>query len=174
MQKLLRFTALSAILLLFGVSTAPAQATYDLFADESDLTPESGEADAQCLVQRSGGEVVFFNSSDGGVFSWDGSGLTEERSAGDLNIDISGESNPIDRCDGVTVDGNDTAYFLLRSDESSSENSWPTYVYKLPASGSPSVLASGDGLQGAAHDGSGTVYLAGLAFRGASEDGVYS
>jgi hypothetical protein len=43
----------------------------------------------------------------------------------------------------------------------------------MPASGSPVVLASEDGLQSVAHD-AGTVYLTGVAFRGAPEDGFYS
>jgi hypothetical protein len=151
----------------------PPSGTFDLYADESELTPPSGQADAQCLVQRSTGEIVFFNSDDGGIFSWDGSSLSEERASGNLNSDIGGETNMIDRCDGVTVDANDNVYFLLRADGSSSTNSWPTFVYKLPASGSPAVLADEDGIQGAAHD-SGTLYLAGVSFRGAPADGVFS
>lgn len=151
----------------------PPSGTFDLYADESELTPPSGQADAQCLVQRSTGEIVFFNSDDGGIFSWDGSSLSEERASGNLNSDIGGETNMIDRCDGVTVDANDNVYFLLRADGSSSTNSWPTFVYKLPASGSPAVLANGDGIQGVAHD-NGTLYLAGVSFRGAPIDGVFS
>jgi hypothetical protein len=148
-------------------------AMYEVVANESDLTPSGSEAGVQCLAQRSSGELVFFNSNDGGIFSWSGSTLTEERASGDLNADISGESGTIDRCDGVATDGNGNVYFLFRSDGSSSQNSWPTFVYKLPASGTPSVLASGDGFQSVAHN-AGTVYLTGVAFRGASEDGVYS
>ena len=151
----------------------PAPGTFELLADESDLTPSSGQTGVQCLVQRSTGELVFFNSNDGGVFSWDGSSLSEERASGDLNNDISGESNTIDRCDGVTVDASDNVYFLFRSAGSSTQNSWPTFVYKLPASGSPAVLANEDGLQGVTHD-SGTLYLAGVSFRGAPIDGFFS
>ncbi len=149
-----------------------APPSYEVVADSMDLAPSSGNTDAHCIVQRSTGDVVFFNSSDGGIFSYD-SGLNEERSSGDLNSDISAESNTIDRCDGVAKDADDNVYFLLRSDESSSTNSWPTYVYKLPASGSPSVLASEDGLQNVTHN-SGTVYLTGVSFRGAPGDGFYS
>jgi hypothetical protein len=90
-----------------------------------------------------------------------------------LNTDVAAEQNGLDRCDGVNIDGNGNVYFLLRSDASSGTNSHPTYVYKLPASGSPSVLASSDGLKGITNVGT-TVYLAGVAFRGASEDGIYS
>jgi len=156
-----------------GDDPVPPSGTYELFANASDLTPPSGQAGVQCLVQRSTGELVFFNSSDGGIFSWDGSSLSKERASGDLNNDIPGESNTIDRCDGVAVDANDNVYFLLRADGSSSQNSWPTYVYKLPSSGSPAVLASEDGLQSVAHN-EGAVYLSGVEFRGAPEDGVYS
>jgi len=172
MRKPLQTAFLTVFLLLLGVSTAPAQ-TFEIEADSTDLTPASGDTDTQCLVQRSTDELVFFNENDGGIFSWDGSSLSEERASGDLNNDISGESNTIDRCDGVTLDANDNAYFLLRADGSSSQNSWPTFVYKLPASGSPAVLANADGIQGAAHD-SGTLYLAGVSFRGAPADGMFS
>ena len=151
----------------------PTTATFELFADQSDLTPPSGQTDAQCLVQRATGELVFFNSDDGGIFSWEGSTLTEERSASNVNGDISGEAESIDRCDGAAVDANDNVYFLLRASQSSSQNSWPTFVYKLPASGTPSVLASEDGLQGITHD-AGTVYLTGVSFRGAPSDGFFS
>ena len=151
----------------------PAPGTFELFANESDLTPSSGQTGVQCLVQRSTGELVFFNSNDGGIFSWNGSSLSEERASDDLNNDISGESNTIDRCDGIAVDASDNAYFLLRASGSSSTNSWPTFVYKLPASGSPTVLANEDGLQGVAHD-SGALYLAGVSFRGAPIDGFFS
>ena len=144
---------------------------FEVVADADGLEPASGDTDAHCIVQRSSGEIVFFNSSDGGVFSY-GEGLNVERSASDLNADIAAESNTIDRCDGVAKDGSDNIYFLFRSDESSSTNSHPAYVYKLPASGSPSVLASQDGLKGLVHSG-GTVYLAGNQFRGAPEDGFY-
>ena len=156
-----------------GEDPAPPPGTYTLFANASDVTPSSGQAGVQCLGHRSTGEVVFFNSSDGGIFSWEGTALTEERGSSALNGDIGAETNTINRCDGVTVDANDNVYFLLRADGSSSQNSWPTYVYKLPASGSPVVLASEDGLQSVAHD-NGTVYLGGVAFRGAPADGVYS
>ncbi|WP_259105020.1 hypothetical protein [Salinibacter ruber] len=149
-----------------------APPSFDLLADAQDLEPSSGNTDAHCLVQRSSGEVVFFNSSDGGIFSYDG-GLNVERTATDLNSDIAAESNPIDRCDGVARDESDNVYFLLRSDESSSQNSHPTYVYKLASSGSASVLASEQGLKGIVHSGS-TVYLTGVSFRGASGDGFYS
>jgi hypothetical protein len=172
MQKLIRTTLFAAALLLFGVSMASAQ-TYEIEADSVDITPQSGQTDAQCFVQRSTGELVFFNSDDGGIFSWDGSSLTTERASGDVNSDISGESNTIDRCDGVAVDASDNVYFLFRASGSSSQNSWPTYVYKLPNSGSPSVLTSEDGLQAVTHN-NGTVYLAGNEFRGAPEDGFYS
>lgn len=141
---------------------------FEVVADADGLEPASGNTDAHCIVQRSSGEVVFFNSSDGGVFSY-GEGLNVERSASDLNADIAAESNPVDRCDGVAKDGSDNVYFLFRS----SEGSGSTYVYKLPASGSPTVLASETGLGALAHS-NGTVYLAGVAFDGAPEDGFYS
>jgi len=142
--------------------------TFDLLADAQALEPSSGNTDAHCLVQRSTGEVVFFNSSDGGIFSYD-SGLTVERSASNLNGDIAAEANTIDRCSGVAKDANDNVYFLLRA----SASSGPTYVYKLPASGSPSVLASEGGLRSLAHH-NGTVYLAGVSFDGAPANGFYS
>jgi hypothetical protein len=172
MRKPLQTAFLTVFLLLLGVSTVPAQ-TFEIEADSTDLTPASGDTDTQCLVQRSTGELVFYNSVDGGIFSWNGTDLTEERSSDDVNSDIADESNTIDRCDGVTVDANDNVYFLLRSNESSSENSWPTFVYKLPPSDAPSVLASEDGLQGVTHD-DGTVYLTGVSFRGAPADGFFS
>ncbi len=140
---------------------------FEVVAGASDLEPASGNTDAHCTVQRSTGEMVFFNSSDGGIFSYD-SGLNVERSASNLNSDISAESNTINRCDGVAKDANDNVYFLFRNDEGST-----TYVYKLPASGSPTVLGSEAGLRGVIHD-NGTVYLAGVAFDGAPEDGFYS
>ena len=142
---------------------------FEVFADAEGLTPSSGDTDAHCLVQRSNGEVVFFNSSDGGIFSYE-NGLTTERSASNLNSDISAETNTIDRCDGVAKDNNDNVYFLFRSSENSSGTD---YVYKLPASGSPAVLGSEEGLSGVAHN-NGTVYLAGVAFDGAPEDGFFS
>ena len=141
---------------------------FEVFADAQDLEPASGNTDAHCLVQRSTGEVVFFNSNEGGIFSFD-NGLNVERSSGNLNSDISAESNTINRCDGVAKDENDNVYFLFRA----SESSGPTYVYKLPASGGPSVLASENGLGSVAHS-NGTVYLAGVQFDGAPEDGFYS
>ena len=156
-----------------GDDPAPPSATFELFANEADLTPSGGQAGAQCVVRRASGELVFFNSNDGGIFSWDGASLTEERAASTLNSDIAAETNTIDRCDGVTVDQNGNVYFLFRANGSSSTNSWPTYVYKLPSTGTPSVLASENGLQGVAHT-SGTLYLAGVEFRGATEDGIYS
>jgi len=141
---------------------------FGLFADAQDLEPASGNTDAHCIVQRSSGEVVFFNSDEGGIFSY-GDGLNVERSSSNLNADIAGESSSIDRCGGVAKDGSDNVYFLFRS----SEGSGSTYVYKLPASGSPTVLASQAGLGAVAHH-DGTVYLAGVQFDGAPEDGFYS
>lgn len=141
---------------------------YEVVANAQDLEPASGNTDAHCLVQRSSGAVVFFNSSEGGVFSY-GDGLNVERSASDLNADIAAESNTIDRCDGVAKDNSDNVYFLFRS--SSADGT--TYVYKLPASGGPLVLAAEAGLGGVTHY-DGTVYLAGVAFDGAPADGFYS
>jgi hypothetical protein len=140
---------------------------FEVVADADGLEPASGNTDAHCIVQRSSGEIVFFNSSDGGVFSYD-DGLSVERSATDLNADIAAESNTINRCDGVAKDANENVYFLFRNDEGST-----THVYKLSASGSPTVLGSEAGLRGVIHD-NGTVYLAGVAFDGAPEDGFYS
>jgi len=142
---------------------------FGLLADAEDLEPASGNTDAHCIVQRSTGEVVFFNSSEGGIFSY-GDGLNVERSASDLNADIAAESNTIDRCDGVAKDDSDNVYFLFRS---SNVDAGTTYVYKLPTSGSPTVLGSEAGLGAVAHH-SGTVYLAGVEFDGAPEDGIYS
>jgi hypothetical protein len=147
--------------------------SFELVANASDLTPNGGNPDAHCIVHESDGTLTFFNSEEGGIYSWDGSSLTTRTSPTNLNENISAESNTIDRCDGVAKDGDDNVYFLFRSDESSSQNSWPTYVYKLESSGGSTVLASGDGLQSVAHN-DGTVYLTGVAFRGASEDGFYS
>lgn len=141
---------------------------FEVFANAQELEPASGNTDAHCLVQRSTGEVVFFNSSDGGIFSYD-SGLNVERTSENLNSDIGAESNTIDRCDGVAKDGSDNVYFLFRS--SSADGT--TYVYKFPASGSPTVLGSEAGLGAVAHH-DGTVYLAGVAFDGAPADGFYS
>lgn len=142
---------------------------FEVVADADGLEPASGNTDAHCIVQRSSGEVVFFNSRDGGVFSYD-NGLNVERSSSNLNSDISAESNTIDRCDGVAKDGSGNVYFLFRSSDNSSGT---TYVYKLPASGSPTVLGSNAGLGALAHS-NGTVYLAGVQFDGAPEDGFYS
>ena len=140
---------------------------FGLLADEDDLEPASGNTDAHCIVQRSSGEVVFFNSSEGGIFSY-GDGLTVERSASDLNADIAAESNTIDRCDGVAKDDSDNVYFLFRSSNAAGTN----HVYKLPPSGSPTVLGSDEGLGGLAHY-DGTVYLAAVAFDGAAVDGFF-
>jgi len=142
---------------------------FGLWADAQGLEPASGNTDAHCIVQRSSGEVVFFNSSEGGVFSY-GTDLNTERSASNLNSDISAESNPIDRCDGVAKDGSDNVYFLFRSSDNSAGT---TYIYKLAASGSPTVLGSEEGIGAVAHD-NGTVYLAGVQFDGAPADGFYS
>jgi hypothetical protein len=140
---------------------------YEVLADAAALEPESGNTDAHCIVQRPSGEVVFFNSSDGGIFSY-GDGLNVERSATNLNADITAESNPINRCDGVAMDDDGNAYFLFRHSEASTD-----YIYKLSASGSPTVLGSEDGLGAVAHS-NGTVYVAGVAFDGAPADGFYS
>lgn len=128
--------------------------------------------DAHCIV-KSSSEIILFNSEDGAIYSTNGMSTTVLRDSSALNSDISAESNAIDRCDGVDIDANGNVYFLFRSDASSSENSHTTFVYKMPASGSPSVLASEDGLKGIEAV-NGTVYLAGVAFRGAPEDGFYS
>jgi hypothetical protein len=61
-------------------------------------------------------------------------------------------------------------YFLFRSSDNSAGT---TYIYKLAASGSATVLGSEEGLGAVAHD-NGTVYLAGVQFDGAPADGFYS
>ena len=177
MRKLIRSTLLAIFLLSLGVSTAPAQVSFSVFASSSDL--EDGgtmsSVDAHCLV-KDGGEIVLFNSDDGAIYSNDGSSTTILRDSTDLNADISAEPNPIDRCDGVEIDGNGNIYFLLRASESdgtNASNSHTAHVYKLPASGSPSVLATEDGLKGIEVIG-GTAYLSGVAFRNAPADGFFS
>ena len=142
---------------------------FRVLADADGLEPISGDTDAHCIVSRSSGDIVFFNSSDGGIFSY-GDGLNVERSASDLNADIAAKSNMIDRCDGVAKDDSDNVYFLLRASES---GDGPDFVYKPPASGGPVVLASEDVLRGMTHY-DGTVYLAGVSFRGAPDDGFFS
>ena len=163
--------------LIDGVLIPPSfeedpEASFELFASEADLDAGSG-AGVQCIVAQSSGDVTFYNGNDGGIFTWTGSSLIEERSASDLNADIDQEDNSIDRCEGVTVDGNDNVYFLFRSNETSEQSSWPTAVYKLDSSGSTSVLAFEEGLTGITPV-NGTLYLNGNDFRGAPGDGIFS
>ena len=176
MQKLIRTTLFSVLFLLFGASTAPAQ-TFSVFANSSDLADGGtmSTVDAHCIV-KDGGEIILFNSEDGAIYSNDGSTTTVLRTSTNLNSDISAEPNAIDRCDGVDIDGSGNVYFLLRASASDGENasdSHTTHVYKLPSSGSPSVLATEDGLKGIELI-SGTVYLSGTAFRNAPADGFFS
>jgi hypothetical protein len=173
MRNSLRAFVIVLVFTALGATTASGQ-SISVFANTTDL--EDGgtmsTVDVQCIVERSG-SIIFFNSEDQAIYSNDGTSTTVLRNSTDLNADVSGEQNGLDRCDGVNLDGSGNVYFLLRSDASSSTNSHPAYVYKLPASGSPSVLASANGLKGITNVGS-TVYLAGVQFRGAAEDGIYS
>jgi hypothetical protein len=138
-----------------------------LLADGSDLAPSSGQTDAQCLVQLSSGTLLFFNSEDGGIFTWDGSSLSVHRSAQDLNGDISSESNDIDRCDGVAI-ANDVVYFLFRS-SATNDN----YVYRTEASTpSNNSFKQFNGANGVAADGS-SVYLSAIGAFGAPADGIF-
>lgn len=173
MRMTLRLVISSLVLLLAGVVSAPAQ-TFQVYADSAALSSDGtmSTIDAHCIVQRSS-EIVLFNSEDGAIYSNDGSSTTVLRDSSNLNGDIAAESNAIDRCDGVDIDADGNVYFLFRSDTSSETNSHTSYVYKLPASGSPSVLATEDGLKGVEVMDD-TVYLSAVAFRGAPEDGFYS
>ncbi len=145
----------------------PTTATFELFADQSDLTPPSGQTDAQCLVQLSSGNLLFFNSEDGGIFTWDGSSLSVHRSAQDLNSDISPESNNIDRCDGVAV-ANDVVYFLFRS-SATNDN----YVYRTEAANpDENSFEQFNGANGVAAGGS-TVYLSAISNFGAPANGIF-
>jgi len=135
------------------------------------------EVDVQCIVRRSGGEIVLYNAVDAAIYSHDGTSTTLLRDSTEIKSDI-GASDAMDRCDGVDIDGNGNVYLLLRATEmdgSNASNSETQNIYKLPpsGSGSPSVLATADGLSGIAVTG-GTVYLTGVAFNNASEDGFYS
>ena len=150
-----------------GDDPGTPSATYELLADGADLAPASGQTDAQCLVQLSSGTLLFFNSEDGGIFTWDGSSLSVHRSAQDLNGDISSESNDIDRCDGVAI-VNDVVYFLFRS--SATNNN---YVYRTEASTpSNNSFKQFNGANGVAADGS-SVYLSAIGAFGAPADGIF-
>jgi len=167
MQKLIRTTLFAAALLLFGVSTAPAQ-TFDLVAEQTDLQPNGGEADAHCLVEASDGTLVFFNSVEGGIYAWDGSTLSEHTSPSQLNSNISGESGTIDRCDAVEIDGSNLVYFSFRS--SSNNVNW---IYRTDVTdASTFAVKEINGINGLAVDGS-TLYLAGIADFGATRNGVF-
>jgi len=141
--------------------------TYELFADASDLDPGSGNVDAQCLVQLSSGELVFFNGEEGGIFVWDGSSLTTHRSASDLNNDVPDESNDFNRCDGVTTaDG--FVYLVLRSTDTNDN-----YVYRTEAADpSNNAFSQFNGANALAADAS-TVYIGGVENFDAPGDGVF-
>jgi hypothetical protein len=167
MQKLIRTTFFATLLLLLGVSTAPAQ-TFELFAEESDIDPGSGNIDAQCLVQLpSSGDLVFFNSEQGGIFIWDGSALSTHRSASDLNGDVPDESNDFNRCDGVAIaDG--FVYFILRSSDTNDN-----YLYRTEAADAGNnAFSLFNGATSLAADAS-TVYIGGSSGLGAPSNGVF-
>ncbi|PSQ79490.1 MAG: hypothetical protein BRD33_00705, partial [Bacteroidetes bacterium QH_6_63_17] len=150
-----------------GEDPPPTTGTFELMADEGDLDPGNGNIDAQCLVQLSSGNLLFFNSDDGGLFTWDGSSLSVHRSAQDLNGDISSESGDIDRCDGVTV-ANDVVYFLFRS-SSNNDN----FVYRTEAANpDDNAFDQFNGADGVAADGS-TVYLSAISAFGAPANGIF-
>ncbi|MFB6231925.1 MAG: endonuclease [Salinibacter sp.] len=144
-----------------------ASGTYELFADKSDLDPGSGNVDAQCLVQLSSGELMFFNGEEGGIYVWDGSSLTTHRSASDLNGDVPDESNDFNRCDGVTTaDG--FVYFVLRSTDTDDN-----YVYRTEAADSSNnAFSQFNGANALAADAS-TVYIGGVESFGAPGNGVF-
>ena len=167
MKQFLRHTLFAITLLLLGVSTAPAQ-TYELLAEQSDLAPNSGSADAHCLVEASNGTLVFFNSAEGGIYAWDGSNLIEHTAPSTLNSNISGESNNINRCDAVTIDGNDFVYFSFRN-----SSSGINYIYRTDVTDASTFsVKEVDGTNGLTVDGS-TLYLAGVSDFGATRDGVF-
>jgi hypothetical protein len=166
MQKLLRTTLFAAVLLLFGVLTAPAQ-TFEIEADSTQLAPSNDTTDVQCLVQLSSGTHVFFNTNAGGIYTWDGSSLAVHRSSGDLNNDVPDESNSFDNCDGVTREGN-SIYFILRS-SATDDN----YVYRTDATdASNNSFVQFTGANGLAADAS-SVYIAGYEFFGAPANGIW-
>jgi hypothetical protein len=172
MPESLRIAALASLLLLLGVSTAPAQ-TFSLLANESDLTPSSGNTDIQCLHQLGADTFVFFNSSDSGIYTWDGSTLTAHTDSTTLNSNIDATTNPINRCDAVEVsDG--FVYFSLRA---SSDDNQPNYIYRTEAADAQNnTFIELDGTLGLAARNS-TLYLASYAFfddTDTREDGIYS
>jgi len=170
MRNSLRAFVIVLFCTALGATTASGQ-TFELFASESDLTPQDGSADAQCLVQLSNGTLVFFNSDAGGIYTWDGSSLGVHTSSTSLNSNISAESNLINRCDAAEVDINNNVYFSFRNDDSGTN-----YVYRTEAADANNFTVKElDGVNGLAVDGS-TLYL-GIVGRfddsGAFSDGIY-
>ena len=173
MRNSLRAFVLVLFFTALGATTASGQ-SYTLVANQSDLTPSGGTADAQCLIQLSSGAYVFFNSDEGGIYTWDGSSLGVHTSPSDLNSNITATSSTIDRCDLVTTDGSGTVYFSFRA---SDETDQPNYIYRTEAAdASNNDFAEYDGAVGLAFYNS-TLYFASYAFfedTGTREDGIYS
>lgn len=143
-------------------------ASFEVVANASDLTPNGGTPDAHCLVTTSNGTTVFFNSAEGGIYAWDGSQLITHTSPANLNENIQGESNTINRCDAVALDGNGNAYFSFRSSDSN-----VNYVYRTAVSDATTFqVKEVNGINGLTVDGS-TLYLAGVAQFGATRNGVF-
>jgi hypothetical protein len=173
MQKLIRTTLFTTLLLVFGASMASGQ-TFDLVADSSDLAPSGESADAQCIDQLSSSTFVFFNSNAGGIYTWDGSDLGVHTTPSALNNNITATTNTINRCDAIEIDGSGNVYFSFRA---SSDSEQPNYIYKTEAA-DPSVnsFKEVDGTLGLSVYNS-TLYLASYEFfedTGNREDGIYS
>jgi FlaG/FlaF family flagellin (archaellin) len=165
MRNSLRAFVIVLFLTALGATTASGQ-TFELFASESDLTPQGGSADAQCIVQDSNGALLFFNSEEGGIYIWDGT-LGVHRSPGDLQNDVPPESNSFDRCDGVAIEG-DIVYFLLRS-SSTNDN----FVYRTEVDDANSnSFVQFNGANAVAANAQ-TVYVGGVAALGAPDNGIY-
>lgn len=148
--------------------TDPPTGTFELAADESDLTPTGGSADAQCLVRLSSGTLLFFNSVEGGLYTWDGSSLAVHRAAQELNGDVPDESNEFNRCDGVAAEDG-IAYFILRSNQTNDN-----YVYRTEAADpANNAFEQFNGADGIAVEGS-TVYISGIEAFGAPANGIFS
>jgi hypothetical protein len=156
-----------------NVGVAPPSSSFELVASQSDLNPEGGNPDAQCIDQFSG-TYVFFNSTAPGIYTWDGSSLGVHTDSTALNDNIDATSNVINRCDAIEIDGDGNVYFSFRASDDPDQ---PNYIYKTNAA-DPSIntFTEIDGTVGLSVYNS-TLYLASYEFfedTGNREDGIYS
>ncbi|WP_022836835.1 T9SS type A sorting domain-containing protein [Salisaeta longa] len=176
MNRTVRYLASSMLLmgLLFCSAEPAAAQTFSIYASSSDLTPSGGAADAQCLAQVGGGTVVFYNTSEQGIYEWDGSSLTVHTAPSTLQSNITAVSENIDRCDGVFYDATSgSIYFSLRA---SNETNQPNYIYRTSVADATDFdFVELDGVLSVEVYNS-ELYFASYAFfddTGTREDGIY-